>query len=290
MIDLHMHSDCSDGTMTPAELVEQAGLLGLDAIALTDHDTVEGISEFMDAGLESGMNTIPGVEISIDTKLPNNGHFHLLGLFIDPNSQALKSKLDFLREERNKRAAKIIDALNTLGVSVTIDELLSEAGEGSIGRPHVAKILLRNGAVRSIQEAFDIYLAKGKPAYVDKTKFGEKEALGLVKNAGGLAVLAHPHLMGYSDSLELKERILQIVELGLDGLETYYPSMPPPLASELQEFARSYDLAVSGGSDFHGENKPGIKMGTGSGGLRIAKEVYYDLRDRAALKRKSGAG
>ncbi|NIV71347.1 PHP domain-containing protein, partial [Candidatus Saccharibacteria bacterium] len=165
MIDLHMHSNYSDGSMNPEQLLEEAQSLGLTAIALTDHDTIDGVPEFMQLGEKYQITTVPGVEISVDTKMPNNGHMHILGLFIDPHATGLKDTLNYLLTQRNLRAEKIIRKLNELNVDITMEELLAEAGEGAIGRPHVARILVRKGAASSIQEAFDIYLAKGKPAY-----------------------------------------------------------------------------------------------------------------------------
>ena len=280
MIDLQMHSCYSDGSMTPAELVHEAKDLGLTAIALTDHDTIEGIPEFLHTGSEMNLTTIPGVEISIDTSLPNNGHLHMLGLFIDPDNTELKNKLDFLRHHRNERAKKILEKLNNLGVSITLQDLLAEAGEGSIGRPHIAKILLKNKIVSSLQEAFDLYLAKCKPAYVDKIKFDEQNAIRLIKEAGGLAILAHPHLMNYPTIAETKNKILQLKELGLDGFEGYYSTMSHAYSAELLHFAEENNFVISGGSDYHGKNKEGIFMGIGQGDLKIPDEIHSRLKEK----------
>ena len=278
MIDLQMHSNFSDGSMTPTELVLMAKEIGLTAIALTDHDTIDGIPEFMEAGEKYNLETVPGVEISIDTKLPNNGHLHMLGLFIAPHSEELKNTLDYLLTQRNLRAQKIIDKLNELNIPITMEELLAEAGEGSIGRPHVAKILVRKKVVQSLQEAFDIYLAKGKPAYMDKVKLGEEDAIKMIKNAGGLAILAHPHLMNYDTFNETKQKILVLREMGLDGCEVYYSGMPADFAEKLLKFTKEYNLLISGGSDFHGINKDRIAMGSGNGDLAIPDKVYHNLR------------
>ncbi|MFQ5583872.1 MAG: PHP domain-containing protein, partial [Calditrichia bacterium] len=262
---------------SPTELVQEARELGLSAIALTDHDTIDGVPEFMEAGKKYGIITVPGVEISVDTKMPNNGHMHMLGLFIDPAAKELKETLDYLRTERNLRAERIIQKLNELGVAITMPELLEEAGEGSIGRPHVAKILLRKGVVSSIQEAFDVYLAKGQPAYMDKVKLGEKDAIDMILNAGGLAILAHPHLMKYDTFEEAREKILELRTMGLDGFEVYYSGMPQEYTGELLKLAMEYNFVISGGSDYHGANKEDIKMGSGRGDLHISDEVYYQL-------------
>jgi predicted metal-dependent phosphoesterase TrpH len=286
MIDLQLHSCFSDGSDTPTELVKQAKKLGLTAIALTDHDTIYGIPEFIEAGLKYNIITVPGVEISVDTKLPNNGHMHILGLFIDPKYEPLKNHLDFLRKERNKRAVKIIDKLAQLGHKITLEELHAEAGEGSIGRPHVAKLLLRRNIVSSLQEAFDLYLAKGKPAYIDKIKFDEAGAIGMIKEAQGLAVLAHPNLMNYNSLQETKERILSLKKHGLDGFEVYYSRMSQKYSNKLIKFAKKYNFAISGGSDYHGKNKDNISMGTGMGQLNIPDSVYTDLENRWLKNKK----
>ena len=279
MVDLHMHSNFSDGSDSPTQLVEKAKRLGLTAIALTDHDTIDGIPEFLEAGERLGIHTVPGVEISVDTKLPNNGHMHMLGLFIDPRGKKLKETLDYLRTQRNLRAEKIIRKLNELGVNITLEELLEEAGEGSIGRPHVAKILVRKGVVGSIQEAFDIYLAKGKPAYMDKVKLGEEDAIQMIHDAGGFAILAHPHLMNYPTFEEARERIMQLREIGLDGFEIYYSTMPEDYTRGLIELAKAEGFVVSGGSDYHGANKDNIEMGTGLGNLSVPDEIYWNLKE-----------
>ena len=167
---------------------------------------------------------------------------------------------------------------------------MEEAGEGSIGRPHVAKILVRRKVVKSIQEAFDIYLAKGKPAYMDKVKLGEEDAIGMIKNANGLAILAHPHLMNYNTFEETREKILTLKQMGLDGFEVYYPGMPNELSENLRKLASEHNFLVSGGSDFHGANKDDIAMGTGKGELAVPDDVYDTLRTAWELKtRKSPA-
>jgi predicted metal-dependent phosphoesterase TrpH len=278
MIDLQMHSNFSDGSMSPAELVTEAKELGLTAIALTDHDTIDGVPEFIEAGNKYGVTTVPGVEISVDTKMPNNGHMHMVGLFIDPFAKELKETLHYLLTERNLRAQKIIQKLNELDVPITMPELLQEAGEGSIGRPHVAKIMLRKGIVSSIQEAFDIYLAKGQPAYMDKVKLGENDAIDMIKKANGLAILAHPHLMNYDTFDEAKEKILELKRIGLDGFEVYYSGMSEEYTQKLLALAREEHFLISGGSDYHGANKDDIKMGYGKGDLHISDEVHHQLK------------
>lgn len=279
MIDLHMHSTYSDGSMTPEELLQEAKRIGLSAIALTDHDTIDGVAEFTELGKQYGITTVPGVEISVDTKLPNNGHMHILGLLIDPYAKDLRDTLNYLLTQRNLRAERIIQKLRDLKVDITMEELLAEAGEGSIGRPHVARILLRKGAVSSIQEAFDVYLAKGKPAYMDKEKLGESDALKMIHDAGGLAILAHAHLMHYDTFAEAREKILELKGLGLDGFEVYYSGMPPEYTDNLLKLAEEEGFLISGGSDFHGANKEHIFMGSGKNNdLNIPDNILTQLQ------------
>jgi predicted metal-dependent phosphoesterase TrpH len=280
MIDLQMHSNFSDGSLSPTQLVKEAEAIGLTAIALTDHDTIEGIPEFLAAARDRRVIAIPGVEISIDTKLPNNGHMHMLGLFINHQNSDLRDKLDYLRFHRNERALQIIQKLNALGAEVSMNELMNEAGEGSIGRPHIAKILLKNGIVNTLQEAFDKYLAKGKPAYVDKIKFDEENAIKLIKTADGLAILAHPHLMNFDSFEETAQKILQLKVLGLDGFEAYYSGLSRAFTEKLIKLAKQNGFAISGGSDYHGKNKEHIRMGFGRGDLNIPDSVYYELKKR----------
>ena len=213
----------------------------------------------------------------------------MLGLFIDHQNSDLKEKLEFLRYHRNERALQIIQKLEALGAEVTMDELEEEAGEGSIGRPHIAKILVTKGVVSSLQEAFDKYLAKGQPAYVDKIKFDEENAIQLIKNAGGLAILAHPHLMNYETFEECAQKIVQLKEMGLDGFEVYYSGLAASFTEKLKKLASEYNFAISGGSDYHGKNKEHIRMGYGRGDLNIPDSIYFNLKKRWSESGKQSA-
>ena len=280
MIDLQIHSTYSDGTLTPYELVKEAKKINLFAIALTDHDTIAGIPEFLKAGSEFQLITIPGVEVSAEAKLPPGSHLHILGLFIDHHNQELKTNLEFLKFHRNQRGEKIVERLNDLGVDISIAELQQEAGAGSIGRPHIAKILIRKGVVPTLQTAFEKYIGKGKPAFVEKIKFPEQQAIQLIKKAGGLAIMAHPHLMNYPTFSEMQRKITSLKELGLDGFEAYYSGMPAGYTSKILNLANKLNQVVSGGSDYHGKNKEKILMGIGAGDLQIPDSVYYSLVER----------
>lgn len=277
MVDLQTHSIFSDGSRTPAELVKEAREKGIYAVALTDHDTIAGLPEFLAAGRADKVITVPGVEISVEAQLPHSGHLHLLGLFVDYHNRGFQEKLEFLRTHRKIRARKIVKKLNEMGIKISNEDVQAIAGNAAIGRPHFARILKNKGVVNSLQEAFAHYIGKGKPAYVNKVKFKEKEAIQIIKDAGGLAILAHPHLMNYEKEEELEKKILYLKSLGLDGIETYSPDLSQTRSEHLLEFARRYHLAISGGSDYHGENKDGIALGTGNGNLHIPDTVYRDL-------------
>lgn len=280
MVDLHTHSQASDGSLTPSELVKKAADIGLTAIALTDHDTVSGLEEFISQGKKLGLTTVSGVELSIDSKLPEKGHLHMLGLFIDMRSAHLTSTLEFLVHERKRRAEKIINILNKLGIPITLDELHTLVGESTIGRPHIAQLLIKYNLVSSIQEAFDKYLGEGQPAYVPKVKLSEEDAIALIHRAGGIAILAHPHFMNFQRWEDLKAKILELSNLGLDGVEVFYPGMPQELQEKLTQLASEIGLVISGGTDFHGASKPETKLGFGtSDHFEVPDEVFYQLRD-----------
>lgn len=286
MIDLQIHSHYSDGSMSPTDLVRKAKKLDIYAIALTDHDTIDGIDEFMKEGKKVNLITIPGVELSVDSDLPPQGELHILGLFIDPENDELRRNLQYLQIHRNQRAKKITDKFKKLGIDISYEELLIISGGGSIGRPHLAKILIDKGIVHSLQEAFQRYLRRGGPAYVEKIKFPEAEAIQMIKNAGGLAMIAHPYLMKLPTGKQIEAKILQLQKLGLDGLEAYYPGLKKEKIDYLIQLAQNFNLGVSGGSDYHGDNREGIMMGKGYGDLHVPNTVYHDLFIRWKNSRK----
>jgi len=273
MVDLHTHSTASDGSYSPEELVKLAKEAGLLAIALTDHDTVDGLPLAKKTAQDIGINFVCGVEISV--KFEGKGHFHLLGYFKSPEVPELSGVLKKLHEARAKRNERMIEKLNELGVDISMEEL-REVAKGEIGRPHIAKLLVAKGVVKSFEEAFDKYLKKGAPAYVPKALLTPEEAISLVLKAGGVPVLAHPVTLKL-DYYSLKEYIKRLKDLGLKGIEAYYTEHTEDLTQELLKYAKEFDLIVTGGSDFHGENKPDIKLGVGLGNLKIPDECYYNL-------------
>jgi predicted metal-dependent phosphoesterase TrpH len=276
-IDLHVHTIFSDGTMAPREIVLHAKQNKLKAIAITDHDTTAGIEESLLYGEKFGIHIVPGVEISIQSSLAKNGHLHLLGLFINYRTPHLKKVLGYLRMHRKKRMDEIISKLDMLGINISEKEVNRPNGEVSFGRLHIANVLLKRGYISSIKEAFTKYLKKGASAYVENVKLGEKEGIDLIKNAGGLAILAHPCTHGYPSRERLLKEILRLKEMGLDGLEVYYPYHGKDIIQWLLDITESNNLLISGGSDFHGENTPGIKMGIGKGDQKIPDSIYFTL-------------
>jgi predicted metal-dependent phosphoesterase TrpH len=241
-VDLHMHSTASDGSRSPADVVRAAKRASLAAIALTDHDTVSGLAEARAVGAELGVRIVNGVELSA---VEGETETHLLGLHLR-DTAVLERGLGELREMRGRRAARIVELLQSQGVQVTFDDVMLQAGSGAIGRPHVARALVADGWATDVRDAFDRYLGAGRPAYVAKDQLGMREAIAMVHAAGGLAVLAHPGAGG------TRERIDALVALGLDGVEVKHPSHSPQDVARLRAFVDQLGLIPSGGSDWHG--------------------------------------
>ena len=245
--DLHLHTTASDGSLKPAELVARAVKLSLEVIAVTDHDSVEGVPAAVEAARNYPQLTlIPGVEISTD--IPNN-EVHVLGYFMDCSDNKLNNELSRLRISRQTRAKKMAQKLKTLGLPIDYERVLELAGEGSVGRPHIAKVMLENGYINEFREAFDSYIGRNGPAYVEREKMLPEEAVALVANAGGLPVLAHP-----ADIDGIEELLPLYIENGLIGLETYYHWYNQQTIKRLADLAHRYDLITTGGSDYHNDN------------------------------------
>ncbi len=279
-IDLHTHSTASDGTMTPEQLVKHAAELGLKAIALTDHDTVEGVVEAMEAGERFGVIVVPGVEISLDYKGPKvdgrSGWMHLLVYNINLGGK-LAAELSHLQKWRKNRNHRIIEKLRNLGLDISLDEVAAVAGGGQLGRPHFARVMLQKGYVEKLQDAFDKYLAKGAPAYEDKRRLSIKEALDLAIADGAVPVLAHPFSLGLSTQ-ELHAKLKEWKALGLVGLEVEYPEHDDDYRESLTKMAEELDLIITGGSDFHGDNKPDVRLGSGiNGNIEIDEKILGEL-------------
>ena len=241
-VDLHMHSTASDGSRAPADVVGAAKAAGLVAIALTDHDSVAGLGEAQAAGAELGVRIVNGVELSA---VEGEAETHLLGLHLR-DTMVLELGLEALREMRQRRARTIVDKLVALGVKVTLDDVLAQAGDGAVGRPHVARALVADGWATDVRDAFDRYLGAGRPAYVAKEQLSMPDAIAMVHAAGGLAVLAHPGGAG------TRERLTALAAQGLDGVEVKHPSHSPSDTNKLRALCEQLGLVISGGSDWHG--------------------------------------
>jgi predicted metal-dependent phosphoesterase TrpH len=274
-VDLHLHTTASDGVMSPSEIVRYAKAKGLQAIAITDHDTIEGLDEGLSEGERIGLEVIPGVEISAEH---SPGSMHLLGFFVDNHHPFLNERLEYLQKARIERNPKIVEKLNRLGVQITYEEVLKASGGGQVGRPHFAQVLLDKKYVKTFQEAFDRFLKKGAPAYVDKIRFTEKEALYFIKEVGGVAVLAHPNTLNMDGYSELEDLLLQLIEDGLKGIEIYYPEHSASDVAKYKALAQRYGLLMTGGTDYHGIEKNGLDIGVGRGGMKLPYSMVEDLK------------
>ncbi|ACL04434.1 Ribonuclease III [Desulfatibacillum aliphaticivorans] len=277
-IDLHIHSTASDGTLTPQEILAAAKDLELRAIAITDHDTVDGTLNALESGIPEGLEFVPGVEISADipSPFPSGGSLHILGYFIDPQEPELERALKVLQDARADRNPKIIRKLQSLGMDVTLAEAEEISGGGQVGRPHIAQALVKKGFVNTTREAFDYYLAKDQAAYVGKYRLSAQRAVELILKSGGLPVCAHPFSLEFSPDV-LFDFLSQLKDWGLPGLEVYYPQHNPDMVARYFEMAQKLDLLITGGSDYHGASKPDIQMGTGKGDLFVPLELYDRL-------------
>ena len=243
---------------------------GLTAMALTDHDTIDGLPEAVAAGEQVGLEVIPGVEIS--AQYPG-GTMHILGLMVDYHNGRLDERLAVLKQARLNRNPQIIAKLNALGLRITMEQVEAIAGRGQIGRPHIARALMESGYVQDLQEAFDKYLGWHRPAYVSKFRFPPPEALAMIREAQGIPVLAHPFTLGLGSAAALKDLISELKGLGLAGIEVYYSEHSREQESLYLKMARELDLLVTGGSDYHGLNKPEITLGS----MPCQKKVTYAL-------------
>jgi 3',5'-nucleoside bisphosphate phosphatase len=275
VIDLHTHSTISDGSDPPERIPELAAEAGCSAVALTDHDRQDGISVAAARAAELGVRLVPGCEISCE----HPGTMHVLVYFLEPGEGPLQDELVRLQEARDTRNRKMADLMASLELPVTYEEIQIEAGGKGAGRPHIAAILVRKGVVGSVQEAFDVWLAKGKPAYMDKERLEADRALELALASGGVPVLAHPLSLGL-DPAPLESLIGHPADRGLAGLEAIYGRYSPDERRGLAELAGRHGLVVTGGSDHHGTYKPDLKIGVGRGDLDVPDTALAGLEDR----------
>ncbi len=278
-IDLHVHSSASDGTFTPAEILTMAVQRGLKAIAITDHDTLSGSADAIAGGIPAALQFITGVEISAAAPdgYPIHGSVHLLGYGInlfDPTLTALVTKLNDARQNRNPQ---IVARLAALGMHLDMDELARVVAKATPGRPHIARLMIDKGMAASIDDAFDRFLGKTGAAYVEKARVPMPEAIAAIHAAGGVAVLAHPHLNGLSDPDMFESFLLTLKKMGLQGIEAIYPSHPRAATRAFCHLARKHDLLITGGTDFHGAVTPGIDLGVGGGDFHVPYDHYASL-------------
>lgn len=273
MIDLHTHSSASDGELSPSELIGLGKKTGLKALALTDHDTVEGIAEARIKAVELGLDFIAGVEIEIDFA---PGEFHLLGLGLDEKNPELLGALAELADARAFRNEQIAGLFHQEGISIDLEEIGSLAGTRRIGRPHIAEALFRKGLVRSRQEAFDKYLGKGRPFYLSKDCLALEKALRLIRGACGLAVVAHPYSL-FVGKPKLAALMDEWKTMGVAGIEAYHPAAKLGQCRILERMGRQRGFLITAGSDFHGPKKPECGIGRSAGGLPIDDSYYGEL-------------
>ncbi len=273
-VDLHLHSTYSDGTFEPSELVERAVAAGLSTMALTDHDGFEGIAE-AELAAHGRIDFIPGVELSIDWDGPG---LHLLAWWVGAGS-SLDIELGAVRESRHQRNFEIIAALNEMGYPVTVEQVERISVKGVIGRPHIARALIEHGAVGTVAEAFEQLLGSGKPAYRGRKRLTLERAVALVRGAGGVTAVAHPHTAA-DDAAGFEAAFRRFAEMGIDGVECWYPEYPPSQRAAMAAMAARHGLVATGGSDCHGANKPGIEVGTGRGDLAVPDRVVDQLGAR----------
>ncbi len=269
-IDLHLHTNASDGQHTPSELIDIVRKHRLDIIAVTDHDTTAGIAQAQSASA-GYPQVIPGIELSAEDE---QGDVHVLGYLIDPNNAAFQGELQRFRSERLSRGQRIVEKLSGLNMPITWERVSEIAGDASIGRPHIARALVEAGYVGSVREAFDRFLYNGGPAYVARYRLSPEEAIQFIHGAGGAAVLAHPGLLP-----DYRAMVERLIPAGLDGVEVYHPENNQTVRLNLKGLAQQYDLVVTGGSDFHGE---AIKANLQPGVTNPPPECVHALRERAA--------
>lgn len=258
--DLHAHTRRSDGSHTPADLVEYAAGRGVDVLAITDHDTMAGVPEALDAGRAAGVRVVPGIELSV--KVPH-GSMHLLGYFADAAPSPLADRIDEFGEKRVRRAREMVDRLNECGVPLAWEDVLSGAAGAPLGRPHIAEALIRGGHVADRKEAFDVWLADGRPAFTGSGGLDPDEAVALICESGGVAVLAHPETLKLNDA-HLDPFVGRLARAGMLGIEVHRPEHTADQFARFGALARKWNLVPSGGSDYHRPTSPFHPGATGN--------------------------
>jgi predicted metal-dependent phosphoesterase TrpH len=287
MIDLHTHSNASDGDLSPIQLVKEAANQGLGAIALTDHDTINGLEDAKNEALKAGIRFVPGIEININWKAPGNvcglgpgGEFHLLGLGIRTPSQAFLAAITELSRRREARNREILEKMHELSIDATMEEVEAFSGGHSLGRPHFASLLVSRRIVRTREQAFTRYLGMGKPLYAPKEGLEFDKAVAAIRESGGIPVLAHPMSL-YVAWGRLPELIQELKNRGLAGIEAWHPAARPRSCRRLEELGKTLGLYVTEGSDFHGSNRPDRRLGFSCGERKIMDSVLEAIPELA---------
>jgi len=275
-VDLHSHSNASDGTDAPAELVANAAGAGVTTLALTDHDNLDGIVEAQASAEEHGIELIPGTELSVSWP---QGAMHMLVYFLEPGPGPLQDRLAELQDGRNDRNRRVVIALNDLGIDISHDEVEEEAGGRGVGRPHIAAILVRKGIVPNIKAAFDEYLANGRPAYQERYRLDYVEVAKLAGASGAVPVVAHPHTIGVNED-EYRKAFEEIASVGVMGIECYYGEYSPEQRAHLASIADTLNVLATGGSDYHGSYRPEISLGSGRGDLVVPPDIAHQIAER----------
>lgn len=278
LVDLHVHSSASDGTLSPASLVSYVKEHGGYGFALTDHDTIAGLEPAMAEASHLGVHIIPGIEISTGYK---GGDVHILGLFVNKDKESFKNAVSALQEARISRNRRMIQKMADFGFDISEDKMKDRFGDTSLTRAHYGRYLMEHGYVSSIKEAFDRYLKRGCPCYVKKDEITIYDAMTILKDAEAIPVLAHPMLYHFLSSDELRELISDLKSQGLIGIEAIYSENSPEEEAMTRQLAHEFDLAITGGSDFHGSNKPYIEILSGKGNLSITSNLIDSLIDGA---------
>lgn len=272
-IDLHTHTKCSDGTLTPKELIKLAKIKGLDVISITDHDTIDGLVEGYQEAKKEGITFINGIELAGSFK--EDAEVHILGYGFEITEE-LKNTLDFMVEERDKRNIHMIKLFQNMDINITLDDLKKISGDKIISRAHFAEVLAMLGYTKNREEGFKKYLNPGCPTYIPRKYFTPKQCIDIIHKAGGIAVLAHPTLYGLGFE-EIKTLIADLKNQGLDGVEIMHSTYSYEQQAFLTNFVKKQDMLMTGGSDFHGTIKKGLSLGTGYGNLLVPNKIYDNL-------------
>ena len=279
IVDLHVHSTASDGTYTPEEVAKLAKTIGLSAIALTDHDTIDGLDAFQKTGNTLGIETITGIEFAALWEKHHRPEIHIVGLGFDPDHPALLERMKDIQNSRDVRNQKMCEKLSSIGLHITLDEVAANAGGEIITRAHFANVLLKKGYIAKKEDAFSRYISTGLPGYVEREFLSPELCIRTIKEAGGAAVLAHPTLYGLNMN-QLEELCEELIPYGLDGIECQYSTYSSAETKTITALAEKMNLLPSGGSDFHGKNKPNIHLGSGKSNLAIPYIFWEELKKR----------